>query len=161
MAEIFVGVGSNIRPHEHVARALAAMTREFGELRTSTVYRCPPVGFEGNDFLNLVVAFESAEPPEAITETLHRIEGECGRDRDAPRFAPRTVDLDLLLYGDRIVDRPGLRLPRAEILEYPFVLKPLAELAGDRPHPETGRTLEAHWQAFDGPVALTPTRLAP
>lgn len=160
MAEVFVGVGSNIRPHEHVARALAAMESAFGELRCSTIYQCPPVGFEGNDFLNLVVAFETELPPETLNEELHRIEGECGRDREAPRFAPRTVDLDLLLYGDRIVDKPGLRLPRTEILEYPFVLKPLAELAGDMLHPETGRTFDAHWRAFQGSVALTPTDLS-
>ncbi|HET6655529.1 MAG TPA: 2-amino-4-hydroxy-6-hydroxymethyldihydropteridine diphosphokinase [Gammaproteobacteria bacterium] len=148
MTEVFVGIGSNIEPERHVAAALAALKARFADLRTSTVYRSRAVGFAGNDFLNLVAAFETDLDVHALDEELHRIESDCGRDRTAPRFAPRTIDLDLLLYGDAVLDEPRLKLPRPEVLKYAFVLQPLAELAGDKRHPVTGQTFEQHWRAF-------------
>ena len=145
MPRVYVSVGSNLDPGRNVASALEALRARFGPLAVSTVYRCPAEGFEGPDFHNLAVAFESGEPPRRIAGALRAIEDAHGRRRDGPRFASRTLDLDLLLYGEAVIDEPGLRLPREEILRYAFVLRPLAELAPELRHPTAGRTLAELW----------------
>ncbi|HET7569570.1 MAG TPA: 2-amino-4-hydroxy-6-hydroxymethyldihydropteridine diphosphokinase [Gammaproteobacteria bacterium] len=149
MADVFIGVGSNVEPARHVQMGLDAMGKRFGPLRISTIWRSRAVGFHGNDFYNLVVAFTTDLEIHALDAELDAIEAACGRDRSAPRFAPRTLDLDLLLYDDVVLDEPGLTIPRGEILEYAFVLRPLAELAGERRHPLTGLTFAEHWRRFE------------
>jgi len=145
---VFVAVGSNVAPAERVRQALIALEREFGLLRRSAVYACPAEGFEGDDFLNLVVAFDSERQPFDIIQRLHDIEDECGRVRDGVKFGPRSMDLDLLLYGDLVSGEAGLRLPRPDLLLYAHVLGPMAELAATRLHPVTGRSFAAHWAGF-------------
>ncbi|MHB8406188.1 MAG: 2-amino-4-hydroxy-6-hydroxymethyldihydropteridine diphosphokinase [Gammaproteobacteria bacterium] len=148
MPEVFVGIGSNIEPESHIREAVRRLRTHFGRLRLSCVYRNPAVGFVGEDFLNLAVAFDSREPVTGVRSALDAIEVECGRVRGSPRFAPRTLDLDLLMYGEVVTDFP-VRLPRAEILKYAYVLKPLTDLAASRRHPLTGRSLTEHWLEFD------------
>ena len=148
MTEAFVGIGSNVQPEQHVRQAVKLMRERFGALRLSPVYRNKAVGFEGDDFLNLVAAFDTALGVAELNAALDEIELACGRERGAPRFAPRTLDLDLLLYGERV--DAALRLPRKEILEYAFVLKPLMDLAGVHRHPGTGMTYKEHWVRFTG-----------
>jgi 2-amino-4-hydroxy-6-hydroxymethyldihydropteridine diphosphokinase len=149
MVEVFVGIGSNIEPARHVAEALAALGERFGRLRCSPVYRSKAVGFKGDDFYNLVAAFTTDRNIFAVHDILADIETATGRDRSGPRFAPRRIDLDLLLYGDAVRDPPGPVVPRPEILRYAFVLKPLADLAGERRHPIDGRRFAKLWDAFD------------
>lgn len=149
MPEVFVGVGSNIAPEQHVRQALGLLVARFGPLRISRVYRSHAVGFDGDDFLNLVVAFVTDLDIHTLGMALDIIEDACGRDRSQPRFAPRSLDLDLLLYGDAVIHEPGLDVPRPEIMEYAFVLKPLAELAGAYAHPETGEGFNDLWRRFD------------
>lgn len=148
MPEVFVGIGSNIEPESHIREAVKLLRARFGRLRLSPVYRNPAVGFVGEDFLNLVVNFETHEPAVIVRASLDAIEAECGRVRDSPRFAPRTLDLDLLMYGDMVAESP-IRLPRSEILKYAYVLKPLSDIAASRHHPLTGRSLAEHWREFD------------
>ena len=148
MAEVFVGIGSNVEPERHVAQAVKLLRDRFGPLELSPFYRNPAVGFEGEDFINGVAALETALPAAELNDALDKIELACGRKRGAARFAPRTLDLDLLLYGD-LVDE-SLRLPRREILEYAFVLKPLADLAPDRRHARVGKTYALLWKEFSG-----------
>lgn len=148
MTTVVVGIGSNIEPARHVQSALAALGTRFGALRVSPVYRSRAVGFEGDDFYNLVAAFDSTEDVHAIDEALTAIERAHGRTPGGPKFAARTLDLDLLLYGEAVLDEPGLLLPRKEILDYAFVLQPLADLLGEQRHPLTGRTFTQHWQGF-------------
>jgi len=164
MARVFVGVGSNIQPQRHVASALAELARCFGPVQASPAYRSRAVGFEGDDFINLVVSFESALPPARLADKLHEIEQACGRQRNSKRFAPRVIDLDILMVGDFVSagqERP--QLPRGEILDYAFVLRPLAELAPDKIHPVEACRCDALWaqrrEAIDKgdlqPVSLT------
>ncbi len=139
MTRVFVSLGSNIEPEQHIRRAISALRETFGGLRVSSVYRSAAVGFEGRDFLNLVVGFDTDRPVEAIALALRQIESLLGRVRGGPRFSSRTIDLDLLAYGDQVIERGPLRLPRDEITRYAFVLRPLAEIAGERVHPVLGR----------------------
>lgn len=148
MPEIFVGIGSNIEPEFHIREAAARLRARFGRVRLSPVYRNPAVGFVGEDFLNLAAGFESRESVAGVRAALDEIEAHCGRVRGSPRFAPRTLDIDLLMYGDMIMDSP-MKLPRPEILEYAYVLKPLTDLAANLHHPLTGRRLKEHWLEFD------------
>ena len=149
MTAVFVGVGSNVEPERRVREAVHGLREYFGDLQISPIYRNPAVGFQGDDFLNLAVAFDSQESPTRVHAALNAIERRCGRIRGGPRFAPRTLDLDLLLYGDLVADSP-VRLPRPEILRYAYVLKPLTDLAPERGHPLTGRSFAEHWREFSG-----------
>jgi len=147
---VYVSIGSNVDREHNIPGGLQALYRRFGPLAVSTVYECPAVGFEGEDFYNLVVGFDSEEPIADVHAALHEIEDRYGRDRSKPKFSPRTLDLDLLLYGDRIWREGRLVLPRPEIDRVAFVLGPLAELAGDRLHPVHDVPFTALWARFDG-----------
>lgn len=148
-AEVFVAVGSNVDPEHNLRWGLAQMRERFGALRVSPVYRNAPVGFTGDDFYNLVVAFDTDEPPRAVSEALDEMENRCGRERGGNPFGPRTLDLDLLLHGDTVLSEPGLVLPRPDLKRYGFMLGPLAALAGDRRDPVSGRTWAELWAEFD------------
>ena len=149
MAKVYVSVGTNIDRDRNVASALAALAREYDGLEQSRIFETQAVGFSGDLFYNLVVAFETGQSPQQVAAVLKRIEDAHGRDRQAGKFSNRSLDLDLLLYNDLIVDEPGVTLPRPEILENAFVLRPLAEIAGDRKHPVTGVSFAAMWDQFD------------
>lgn len=153
---VFVGIGSNIEPRTHIPRALGLLEQRFGGLRVSRFYECPAVGFDGDPFVNLVVGFDTGEPPFDVVHGLRAIERQCGRSR-SEKMRSRTMDLDLLLYGDHILDDADLRVPRSDILCYAFVLKPLAELIPDARHPVNGVRYADLWAAFDaGEQPLTP-----
>src|ERR1700726_222360 len=111
MPEVYVAAGSNIAPAEHMALAERELTRAFPDARFSPWYQNRPAGFEGADFINLVAAFSTELSVDELLVILRAIEAACGRPREAPRWAPRTMDLDVLLYGDLVCQRPGLTLP--------------------------------------------------
>lgn len=155
MVDVYVGLGSNVTPEHHLRRAWRALGERFGPLRASSVYRNPPVGFEGDDFLNMVLAFGTDASPDAVEAVLSAIEREEGRKRADGQLGPRTLDLDLLLYGSRV--DAGRRLPRDDVLRYAFVLAPLAQLAPHLRHPVTGGVIERLWRerAAAGDCGLT------
>jgi len=149
VAEIYVAIGSNVEPQRHLRSALIALAENFGVLRLSPVYRNRPVGFEGDDFLNMVAGFESDLSLVQVVSILEAIEAESGRQRGGEKFGPRTLDLDLLLYGDEVASDGPHQVPRDEIIRYAFVLKPLRDLAGERIHPVAGRSFDEIWEDFD------------
>lgn len=128
--------------------AVKALRERYGELVLSRVYETEAVGFEGKPFYNLVAGFDTETPVAELNSGLREIEDAFGRVRGADKFAPRTLDLDLLTYGDAVGRFDGCELPRDEILRYAFVLGPLAEVAGDELHPSDGRTYREIWEAF-------------
>ncbi len=143
MAEAYVGLGSNIDAVRHLASAVEVLQDFVGAVELSSTYRNPAVGFDGDDFLNLVLRLHGEAGPGALEEILSRIERRAGRARAGAGPGPRTLDLDLLLYGS-LIDAE-LKLPRADVLKYPFVLCPLAEIAPGLIHPLTGITLGQSW----------------
>lgn len=149
MARVFVAAGSNIEPQRNLERAVAELRREFPGVRFSPWYRNRAAGFDGDDFINFVAELESELPVTELLARLHRIEELCGRPRAAPRWAPRAMDLDILLYDDLICDEPQLKLPRPDLLKRAYMLGPLADLAPQLRHPTAGRTIGELWQSFD------------
>lgn len=149
MALVYLSLGSNIDREQHIFSALDALSDTFGELEISTVFESIAVGFEGDSFYNLVVGIQASQPVGEIAKILKHIEDCNGRDRSAPRFGPRSLDIDILTVDDLAGEIDGVRLPRNEVLKNAFVLKPLAELAPQMLHPETQKTMAEHWQAFD------------
>lgn len=147
MNRVYLSLGSNIEPERHLAAALAELRRQFGAVDVSPVYRFPAVGFDGADFLNLAVGFDTDLEPAALNDWLHALEDRHGRRRDVPRFSDRTLDADIVLYGDRVLEGPGnLEVPRPE-LRHAFVLKPLADIAPRAVHPLLGKAIFELWRA--------------
>lgn len=149
MAIIYLSAGSNINRRKNLQLALDELEKRFSNIRVSAVYENRPVGFAGDDFLNLVAQAETTMDPAEVASQLEEIHEIAGRDRQGKKFAPRELDIDLLLYDDWVLDQPGLKLPRPDILEYAFVLRPLAEMSPSLVHPLTGMTMAAHWAEFD------------
>lgn len=149
MAKIYLGLGSNVEPEKYLRHGIRELGRRFGLLELSNVYRSKAVGFEGADFLNLIAGLSSDLTPQQIQEVIEEMHVQANRQRGESRYSPRTLDVDLLLYDDLILDEPGLRLPRSDILKYSFVLRPLAEIAPHLSHPQTGRLITEHWAEFD------------
>lgn len=149
MARVFLGLGSNVSPIENLTLALHELAERYGVLTLSRVYESPAVGFDGADFMNLVVRLESDALPESICHEIELIHNLSGRVRSSQKWESRPLDIDLLLYNDLIQKSPPVRVPRDDVLRYSFVLRPMAELAPDLKHPETGKTMLEHWQKFD------------
>lgn len=149
MAQVYVAAGSNVEPERHLTLAVEKLERAFGPLRISPWYRNAAAGFTGDDFVNLAVGFETGLPARAVLACLHRIESACGRPRAAPKWAPRTMDLDILLYGDQVCDERGLVLPRPDLLRRAYMLGPLADLAPQLVHPTAHATIGELWRRFD------------
>ena len=146
IASIYVGLGSNTDREARIYQAVVALREQFGEVELSPVYSSAAVGFDGSDFLNLVAGIETNLHCEAVVAIFRAIEDRLGRDRSQPKFASRPIDLDILTYDDLILEVPGIHIPRPEILQNAFVLKPLQDIAGDQIHPQVGESYAALWR---------------
>jgi 2-amino-4-hydroxy-6-hydroxymethyldihydropteridine diphosphokinase len=146
---VYVGIGSNIDRENSIRGAVRELTAHYGPLTLSPVYESKAHGFEGENFYNLVAGFDSVESIEHIKEALSQIESRFGRVRQENRFSARTLDLDLLLYSDTVRHDDKMNLPHPDIQRYAFVLRPLADIAPDLRHPETGLSCAQMWRQFD------------
>ena len=142
MVRAYVGLGSNIGDRERMlwsAVHMLTFNPEVDVAAVSSIRETDPVGLEDQPrFLNAAAAIDTELGPRALLDLLLSIERELGRTREGPRFGPRTIDLDLLLYGDEVVDEPGLAVPHPRLHERRFALEPLAELDPDLTVPEKG-----------------------
>ena len=149
MSTGYISIGSNIDKDKHIVASLKALEQLFGKLTISSIYDSEPVGFTGDSFYNLVVGFNSELSVKEVAKLLRQIELDNGRSRDSQKFSARTLDLDLLLYDDLIVNDGRLQIPRDEIERYAFVLEPLAEVAPTLKHPVSGLSYAQLWERFD------------
>ena len=149
MTAIYLSLGSNVERHKNIAAALDALAILLGELRISSVYESKSVGFDGSNFFNLVVGADTDLSIAELSETLKRIEDENGRKRSGPKFSPRTLDIDILTYGNFVGVEGGVELPRAEITKNAFVLLPLAEIAPQVLHPQLEKSYSDLWAGYD------------
>jgi 2-amino-4-hydroxy-6-hydroxymethyldihydropteridine diphosphokinase len=143
MTRAYVGLGSNLGDREHMiwgAVHMLAFNPDLDVVAVSALRETDPVGYlDQPPFLNAAAALDTELSPRALLDLLLTVERELGRTRDGPRFGPRTIDLDLLLYGDETVDEPGLTVPHPRLHERVFALEPLTELDPDLVVPGRGR----------------------
>jgi 2-amino-4-hydroxy-6-hydroxymethyldihydropteridine diphosphokinase len=156
MAHVFLSLGSSVEQQRYIAAGLDALTEQFGALLISSVYESVAIGFEGDNFYNLVVGIEADLSVGELSQYLKTLEDQNGRRRDCPRFSARTLDIDILTYGDAVGTFDGVLLPRQEILENAFVLWPLAELAPHDLHPIEMLSYGVLWQDYDQNQSLWP-----
>lgn len=156
MSIAYLGLGSNKQPEENLRLCARELRRRFSVLTISPVYRNKAIGFNGQDFLNAVACVETEMSPTEVCQQLEEIHALSGRERGESAFMSRTLDIDLLLYDDLIIDEPPVRVPRDDVLDYAFVLGPLADIAPDCVHPVSGRSIQSHWAEFSsGPALLS------
>jgi 2-amino-4-hydroxy-6-hydroxymethyldihydropteridine diphosphokinase len=144
----YLGVGSNLNREHNISACLQHLHCSFAGMSVSPVYQSPAYGFAGHDFHNLVVKFSSAFSPNKLKHWLQQLEDAHGRDRQQPRYSDRTLDVDLLLCDQLIINDGFVQIPRDEILKRAYVLKPLQDLAPDLIHPQAQKRLADLWQAF-------------
>ncbi len=156
MPQAYLSIGSNVDREHNVRRGVALLRERLPELSLSSVYESEPVGFDGEPFFNLAAGFECGGiGVDQVLRILNDVETACGRERSADRFGPRTLDVDLLVYGDLVCDGDPCVLPRPEITEQAFVLRPLAEIAPHERHPVEGKTYITLWRECALPARAT------
>ena len=156
---VLLSLGGNVEPERHLRTALDELRARFGQVVVSPAYRTAAVGFDGAPFINNAAMLRTTESLDALEAWLHALEDRHGRDRSGPRLSDRTLDVDVVFHGDRVL-REGarVRIPRPE-LKHAFVLKPLADIAPDFVDPVSGRTLRDLWRAHpahDDPFEVVP-----
>lgn len=149
MPLLTLSLGSNQQAHHHIRVALDALQTSFGNMQTSSVFESKAVGFAGNNFLNMVVAVDTHENLAAVSARIKALEDRYGRVRGGARFSPRTLDIDILTYGDYVGDYDGIVLPRPEITENAYVLWPMSQVCGGWRDPQSGLTYTTLWQQYD------------
>lgn len=158
MTRVYIGIGSNIERVPRISAALDRLSATFGEIVSSPVYESEAIGFAGDPFLNLVVGIDTELAVGEVQALLRTIERDNGHPGDLPKFSDRALDLDLLSYGAACGTIDGVTLPRADIVEYAYVLWPLADIAGDERHPALGLAYRELKQRFGAAQKLWPVR---
>lgn len=146
MSIAWLGLGSNVFAETHIRAGMRELEADFENVRFSPVYTSTAVGFEGDDFINLVASVKTDMQPLELRDYLRDLEDRFGRKRDVAKFSDRSLDIDILLYDDLVVFSPLLEIPRAEIMKFSHVLKPLADLDPDLVHPTELRTMADIWK---------------
>jgi 2-amino-4-hydroxy-6-hydroxymethyldihydropteridine diphosphokinase len=148
MSRIYISLGSNIDREHYVKAGLTALAKVYDQLTLSSLFESQAVGFSGAAFYNLVIGIDTFDSVELVAEQLRIIEFAHGRALEATKYSPRTLDLDLLLYDDLIIDTPA-QIPRNEITKNAFILWPLAEIAGQLVHPVLNISYQQLWQEYN------------
>lgn len=154
MITCYIGIGSNVQRHRHIEAGCRELATLTDRLRLSSVYECPSVGFDSHAFYNLVAELTTTLSLPVLLEKLRDIERRWGRESNAKKFQDRTLDLDLLLYGEQVSSEAPV-LPRRDIYHYPFVIQPLYELSPQLLIPGSEQTVQEVWQATPDLDSLT------
>ncbi len=145
MTRVYLSLGSNIEPTKNLQAAICELRARFGRIVVSPAYRFPAVGFAGPEFFNLAVGIDTDLDAVTLNDWLHALEDRHGRRRDVPRYSSRTLDIDIVLYGDQVIrGAQNLEVPRAELTQT-FVLQPLSDIAPDAIHPALRQTIGELW----------------
>lgn len=152
MAQIYISLGSNVKREHNVEQGLISLAKAFSlpfeQLILSSLFECEAIGFKGPAFYNMVIGITCQQSVEQVASMLREIEFLHGRDHNAKKFSPRTLDLDLLLYDDLIIDQPA-QLPRDEITKNAFVLWPLSQVAPELSHPVLKKNYQDLWLDYN------------
>jgi 2-amino-4-hydroxy-6-hydroxymethyldihydropteridine diphosphokinase len=148
MTQAFVAIGSNVEPQIRMPQAARELKGRYPDVRFSRCYSNTAFGFSGPDFYNAVAGMTTQQDIPELLQALQAIEALCGRSRDDPKWKPRAMDLDLLLFGDAVGSGPGYIVPRPDLTRRVYMLGPLAELAPDLIYPPSGPEIAALWSAF-------------
>mgnify|MGYP000347167646 FL=1 len=149
MATVYVSIGSNIDKEKNIKNCLQELALNFSDLLLSPIYESESVGFEGDNFFNLVARFTTDLTVGELNQRLKAIEDNHGRERSGPKFSGRTLDIDILTYDNLVGDIDGVQLPRDEITKNAFVLLPMADIAGNELHPELQVSYSRLWFFYD------------
>ena len=147
MSTAWLGLGSNVNAETHIRAAIDELQVQFKEVRLSPAYTSISVGFNGDDFINLVARVETDMSPLELRQFLRNLEDRYGRKRDVAKFSDRSLDIDILLYDDLVVYSPVLEIPREEITRFAHVLKPLADLEPELIHPTERCSMAEIWNS--------------
>ncbi|RJX67391.1 2-amino-4-hydroxy-6-hydroxymethyldihydropteridine diphosphokinase [Vibrio sinensis] len=154
MITAYIGIGTNIDREKHIEAALDELKALGTAIRISTIYECEAVGFESDAFYNLVAEVKTQLTLTDFSQALRRIENKWGREENAAKFQPRTLDLDIILFGEHVsVQKP--ELPRRDIYNYSFVIQPLNELCPELIVPGDGRSVREIWQESKNIESMT------
>ena len=146
MSIAWLGLGSNVSAETHIQTGIRELEKDFENVALSPIYSSTAVGFDGDDFINLVARVETELHPLELRQYLRDLEDRFGRKRDVAKFSDRSLDIDILFYDDLVLLSPVLELPRAEILKFSHVLKPLADLEPELIHPTELRSMSEIWE---------------
>jgi len=146
MSTAWLGLGSNVDAENHIRAGIRELQKDFENVSLSPVYSSTAVGFVGDDFINLVARVETDMHPLALRDYLRDLEDRFGRKRGVAKFSDRSLDIDILLYDDLVLFSPKLEIPRAEIMKFAHVLKPLADLDPELTHPIELRPMAEIWK---------------
>ena len=149
MTQVYLGMGSNQHRHDNIRSGLTALRDLLGDLLVSPVYESKSVGFDGRNFFNLAVGAHTHLSIAELSSALKKIEDDHGRIRNSSKYSPRSLDIDILTYGNFSGTEAGVQLPRDEITENAFVLLPLSHIAPDALHPTLAKTYLELWRAYD------------
>ena len=147
MSTAWLGLGSNVNAENHIRAGIKELEEKFENVALSPIYASAAIGFDGDDFINLVARVETDMHPLELREYLRELEDRYGRIRDVPKFSDRSLDIDILLYDDLVLRSPVLDTPRGEIMKFAHVLKPLADLEPELIHPTELRSMAEIWES--------------
>ncbi|MBR9790010.1 MAG: 2-amino-4-hydroxy-6-hydroxymethyldihydropteridine diphosphokinase [Vibrionaceae bacterium] len=155
MITAYIGVGTNIDREQHAKVAYKELQQLGEDLLVSPIYECEPIGFSSQNFYNFVIALRTTLSLEELSRCLREIEFKWGREENAQKYQDRTLDLDIVLFGE-IISKQKPELPRSDIYKYPFVTKPLYDLEPHLVIPGDGRTVADVWYAMQPVDSLKP-----
>lgn len=147
MSTAWLGLGSNVNAENNIRAGIKELEDKFVKVSLSPVYTSTAIGFDGDDFINLVARVETEMHPLELREYLRNLEDRYGRKRNVPKFSDRVLDIDILLYDDLVMRSPVLEMPRGEIMKFAHVLKPLADLEPKLIHPTELRSMADIWES--------------